>query len=558
MTAALNLAELSRISAGTLLNCILEGIAIGLFAWITLQLIGRRNSSTRFAVWFSALLAIAALPILDVAASSARAGNAGSAITIPSSWALDIFFVWAMVAALALFRVGVGLWQLRKLRASCAPIDPATLDPSLRETLQAFQTIRPVTLCESRRVQVPTAIGFLKPLVVIPVWAMQELSTTELNSILIHELAHLRRWDDWTNLAQQVLKALLFFHPAVWWIESKLALEREMACDDAVLDKIANPRGYAQCLVSIAEKSFMRRGLALAQAAVNRVRQTSLRVSQILDANRPGATRVWKPAVYSVAAFVGVCAISLSRAPELVAFEDPTMQIARATPAMSTSSARPYDAVTTMASYHPSSSSSEKVLQPQVSVSSPAPMLASNRIRERSTFASDGIGKGTGSLAPEQSENESRLQPLKPVSAARIKRTARFENATWIEGTTWIEQTTWVESVSWDRATQPRSAVAGSEAWEQSQQPRSGVRMQPTTQAVSGIDTIAEPQRGERAASYTENVEPTLLMNQTPALFIMMQTEQSAPRFWTITVWRVTVIDPSRVPAQTRIPTKQI
>jgi beta-lactamase regulating signal transducer with metallopeptidase domain len=542
MTAALNLAELSRISAGTLLNCILEGIAIGLFAWITLQLIGRRNSSTRFAVWFSALLAIAALPILDVAASSARAGNAGSAITIPSSWALDIFFVWAMVAALALFRVGVGLWQLRKLRASCAPIDPATLDPSLRETLHAFQTIRPVTLCESRRVQVPTAIGFLKPLVVIPVWAMQELSTTEMNSILIHELAHLRRWDDWTNLTQQVLKALLFFHPAVWWIESKLALEREMACDDAVLDKIANPRGYAQCLVSIAEKSFMRRGLALAQAAVNRVRQTSLRVSQILDANRPGATRVWKPAVYSLAAFVGVCAISLSRAPELVAFEDPTMQIARATPAMSTSSARPYDAVTTMASYRPSSSSSEKVLQPRVSVSSPTPLLASNRIRERSTFASDGIGKGTGSLAPEQSENESRLQPLRPVSAARIERTAPFENATWIEGTTWIEQTTWVESVSWTG----------------SQQPRSGVRMQPTTQAVSGIDTIAEPQRGERAASYTENVEPTLLMNQAPALFIMMQTEQAAPRFWTITVWRVTVIDPSRVPAQTRIPTKQI
>ena len=96
---------------------------------------------------------------------------------------------------------------------------------------------------------------------------VKELSTAELNSILIHELAHLRRWDDWTNLGQQILKALLFFHPAVWWIESKLALEREMACDDAVLAKTANPRGYAQCLISVAEKSFARRGLALAQAA---------------------------------------------------------------------------------------------------------------------------------------------------------------------------------------------------------------------------------------------------------------------------------------------------
>jgi len=146
-------------------------------------------------------------------------------------------------------------------------------------------------------------------------------------------LAHLRRWDDWTNLAQQVLKALLFFHPAVWWIENQLALEREMACDDAVLAETGNPRGYAQCLISMAEKSFLRRGLALAQAAVNRMRQTSLRVSQILDINRPSATRIWKPALYSVAAFFVLCLVSLSHAPELVAFQDrmPDAALASAT-----------------------------------------------------------------------------------------------------------------------------------------------------------------------------------------------------------------------------------
>ena len=66
----------------------------------------------------------------------------------------------------------------------------------------------------------------------------------------------------------------------------------------------------------------MRRGVALAQAAVNRVRQTSLRVSQILDVNRSSATHVWKPALYSVAAFFIACLVSLSQAPELVAFKD--------------------------------------------------------------------------------------------------------------------------------------------------------------------------------------------------------------------------------------------
>jgi beta-lactamase regulating signal transducer with metallopeptidase domain len=357
MTATLNLDELARIFAGRTLNSMLEGIAIGLFAWILLRLVGRRNSSTRFAVWFSALLAVAVLPLLGGAASSAASvGSPTSAITLPGFWGLWLFVVWAVVAGLALARVGLGLWQLRKLRASCTPMDAAGLDPLLRATLQRFQ-VRSVQLCQSDLLRVPTAIGFLKPLVVIPAWAMQELSTAELNSILIHELAHLRRWDDWTNLAQQVLKALLFFHPAVWWIESKLALEREMACDDAVLAETANPRGYAQCLVSMAEKSFMRRGLAMAQAVVNRVHQTSLRVSQILDANRSSATRVWKPALYSVAAFSLVCLVSLSRAPELVAFEDraPTIAASAASPVAapivaSNSSSLPREAGATMVS----------------------------------------------------------------------------------------------------------------------------------------------------------------------------------------------------------------
>jgi beta-lactamase regulating signal transducer with metallopeptidase domain len=324
MTTALNLDQLARICAGRMLNSMLEGIAIGLFAWILLRLAGRRNSSTRFAVWFSALLAIATLPMLGGAAVP----RANSSIAVPGSWALVMFVIWAMVATIALARVSVGLWQLRKLRASCTVIDHATLHPDLRATLHRFQGIRSVQLCQSSRVQVPAAIGFLKPAVVIPVWALQELSPAELNSILLHELAHLRRWDDWTNLAQQLLKALLFFHPAVWWIESKLTLEREMACDDAVLAETANPRNYAQCLISIAEKSFLRRSLALAQAAVTRMHQTSLRISRILDVNRTTATRVWKPALYSVAAFSLVCLAWLSHAPELVTFEDKVPSLA--------------------------------------------------------------------------------------------------------------------------------------------------------------------------------------------------------------------------------------
>jgi hypothetical protein len=163
----------------------------------------------------------------------------------------------------------------------------------------------------------------MKPVVIVPGWVMQELSADDLNQILLHELAHLRRWDDWTNLAQKVVKALFFFHPAVWWIEKRVSLEREMACDDAVIAETASPRAYAECLTHLAEKTLIQRSMVLAQAALGRIRQTSLRVAQILDVNRPaGVGRAWKSAVSLVAGFAIVCVLSISRAPKLVAFSD--------------------------------------------------------------------------------------------------------------------------------------------------------------------------------------------------------------------------------------------
>jgi beta-lactamase regulating signal transducer with metallopeptidase domain len=325
---------LAQIFSERMLNSMAEGIAIALFGWILLRALGRQNSSTRFAVWFSALVAIAALPFFannSVSASTSFIARTHSAIRLPISWSLDLFVLWAVIAGLGLARIGFGFWQLHKLRQSCAAIEPGGLHPILRDTLNKFGSSRQLEVCTSDRVRVPTAAGFIKPAIIIPLWALQELSPIELNSVLLHELAHLRRWDDWTNLAQRILRALLFFHPAVWWIGHGLTLEREMACDDFVLASNPNPRAYAQCLVSIAEKSFLRHSLSLAQAVVSRMRQTTQRVARILDANRPGATRVWMPALGLVAAFSAVCLVSLPHAPRLVAFEEKLPNVAAST-----------------------------------------------------------------------------------------------------------------------------------------------------------------------------------------------------------------------------------
>jgi len=330
--------ELARISATRMVNGVAEGIVIVLLAWVLVRTIGRRNASTRFAVWFAALLGIVTLPwigFVKTETASASAAPVHSALTLPGSWAVGILAAWAALAGIALVRLAIGLAHLRKVRRESRELDVEALSPLAQATLADFQSTRAVKLAVSDELQVPTAMGFFSPLVVLPSWAVTELSADELNSILIHELAHLRRRDDWTNLAQKLVHAVLFFHPAVWWVEKQLSLEREMACDDFVLSQTSDPRAYAECLVAVAEKSFMRRGLALAQAAVGRLRQTTLRVTRILDGNRRGAVRVWKPAVGLLAVSSMCVAAGLSHAPELVAFQDSAVSLPSAARAMS-------------------------------------------------------------------------------------------------------------------------------------------------------------------------------------------------------------------------------
>src|SRR3954471_8172823 len=299
-----------------------EGLLLCLFAALLLRLMHRQNAATRFAVGFSTLLAIALLALSRSFFPHNAASSATPSFVVPESWALYLFSGWAVIAILLLARVARSVWHLHKLRSACAPIDPAGMDSAIIDTLRRKRTRRGVTLCTSERVRVPTALGLVKPAIVIPRWVMQDLSAAELNQVVLHELAHLRRWDDWTNLAQQIVKALFFFHPAVWWIEKKISLEREMACDDAVLTETQSPRAYAHCLAHLAERSFVHRGIALAQALVGRVAQTSQRVAQILDVNRPkGSSRIWKPAVSAMVGVAMLCSAWLVKTPELVGVE---------------------------------------------------------------------------------------------------------------------------------------------------------------------------------------------------------------------------------------------
>jgi len=312
-----------------LTDCLFAGTLIVVCASMVSYVSRRQSSSLRFAVWFSALMAVAASPLLSGMMWSrggvVSARMTPAAVTLPGSWALYVFVVWAGGAAWFLIRLGVGLWRLHALRATLAPVDPAKLEPRVRATLNRPGGFGPVPLCTCERVKVPAVIGFFVPVIVVPPWVLDELSAGELNQVLLHELAHLQRWDGWTNLAQQVIKAVFFFHPAVWWIERKISLEREMACDDAVLAETASPRAYAECLKHLAEKTLLRRSLALAQAVLGRVRQTSMRVARILDTGHSRSGKHGWRAAFSLAALVIVCGLIELNEPHLIAFQDASL-----------------------------------------------------------------------------------------------------------------------------------------------------------------------------------------------------------------------------------------
>lgn len=323
-----HLSFLAETTTRAIAACLLEGSAVAFFAWILLRF-KHSNAGTRFAVWFLSLLAIAVLPWFSTVSwgsSAAVVAASVSAITLTDSLALGVFWVWIAIAAVALARVAIGLWQVHKLRNTCTAINLGELDPSLKATLHSSR--RHIRLFVSEKSRVPTAVGFFKPGIILPAWAMQELSSADLNNIILHELAHLQRWDDWSNLAQKILRAVFFFHPAVWWIDNRLSLEREMACDDLVLARTGNPRSYARCLIWLAErvsdKSLAGRGLALAQGAVDRMRHTTLRIMQILDSSHRRNARTLTPAIGILGAFALLCGAGLRQMPELIAFQPTT------------------------------------------------------------------------------------------------------------------------------------------------------------------------------------------------------------------------------------------
>jgi hypothetical protein len=121
----------------------------------------------------------------------------------------------------------------------------------LAELRGRLRVSRPVKLCESAWAQVPSVIGWLRPVILIPVSALHGLTPQQLEGLLAHELAHIRQNDYLVNLLQTCVETLLFYHPAVWWVGKRIRAERENCCDDLAVEVCGDALAYARALTRL-------------------------------------------------------------------------------------------------------------------------------------------------------------------------------------------------------------------------------------------------------------------------------------------------------------------
>jgi beta-lactamase regulating signal transducer with metallopeptidase domain len=237
---------------------------------------------------------------------------------------------WTVAAWLAGVAV-IGIYQLtgylaaQRLRRLAVRPAETTLETVVSELARRLRLSRPVRVLESALVRVPTVVGWLWPAILLPVGFATGLSPHQVRAILLHELAHIRRYDYLVNLLQTLVETLLFYHPAVWWVSARVRGERENCCDDAAVAAGGEPVSYAESLLALAQRAADDRRLgspgrarAMAAAtgvyAAGRPSQLRLRVARLLGAGaRPHRRpRTWPVALLVLAAGLIGCATMLS------------------------------------------------------------------------------------------------------------------------------------------------------------------------------------------------------------------------------------------------------
>jgi beta-lactamase regulating signal transducer with metallopeptidase domain len=311
--------------AELLISSIWQGLLLTALAWAALKLAPGLRASTRFTLWFITFLAVALLPCFALgrawfSVDSAAVTNlpqSGVALHLNIVWAFVLEALWVVASLFSLVRLLSSVLQMRAVLRNSVVVSDL---PEEIESAVARDGNRSVAVRISDAVDAPSVIGFFRPAVVIPRSLWSELAPAELRQIILHEMAHLDRGDDWTNLLQKLLRALSPLNPALVWAERQLCREREHACDDAVLDAAGNARAYATCLTKLAEARLVKRVASLAPGFWQRHSELAGRVENILH-RRPRLGPAFSRGLVAAGLAASLFgAVMLQRCPGLISF----------------------------------------------------------------------------------------------------------------------------------------------------------------------------------------------------------------------------------------------
>ena len=169
--------------------------------------------------------------------------------------------VWIIGAVFFSLRITAGWWYINRLSHEAVSVQ-GVWSEKIKLLAAEMGITRIIGLAESQAIHIPVVIGYLKPVILIPVGMLSGLTTEQVETILVHELTHIRRHDYLVNVVQSFIEAMFFFNPFVWMLSSVIRREREHCCDDAVLTHCGNALVYAQALSQLEEARFMGTTLA--------------------------------------------------------------------------------------------------------------------------------------------------------------------------------------------------------------------------------------------------------------------------------------------------------
>ncbi len=201
---------------------------------------------------FAALTPTAPTPITPSLTEAAELTVRAAAARL-EPWLPLLVAAWTLGLALMLIRLGGGLVVVRRLRRVGVAAVPAAWQARTAALAERLNVRQSVMLLESASVRGPVAVGWLKPVVLLPVGLVAGLPAAQLEAVLAHELAHIRRHDYVLNLLQAVVEAGFFFHPAIWWMSALVRQEREHCCDDLAVRALGgDARPLARALAALA------------------------------------------------------------------------------------------------------------------------------------------------------------------------------------------------------------------------------------------------------------------------------------------------------------------